>query len=188
MNKRSDKMFHEFEKFFNISISDTSKEYRDALVVFRDKYQGKDFGEGLYRVFSDMEVTKWKEIITEAYPDFAGKFEPFAFDWLGRCFAIDLRNNTMANILMFEIGTADVLEIPCDLSDFSNVEIPNYSESCLASNFYKEWKEAKKQILEHSKCAGYKIPLFLGGDDEISNLELCDMDVYWFICSSAKLK
>lgn len=181
-------MFQKFDNFFNISYSNASSENSDSLMVFRDKYQGKDFGEGIYRVFSEEEVPKWKEIITEGYPDFTNKFEPFAYDWLGRCFAIDLRKNTIGNILLFEIGTADVLEIPCDLVDFHNEEIPMYNESCLASTFFKEWKEVNKQILEHNKCAGYKIPLFLGGNDEISNLELSDMEVYWFICSSAKNK
>ena len=31
-------------------------------------------------------------------------------------------------------------------------------------------------------CVGYKIPLFLGGNDEISNLEITDMEIYWGIC------
>lgn len=181
-------MFNGFETFFNISNSDATSENTDALISFRNKYQGKDFGEGIYRVFNEEEVPKWKEIISECYPDFTKKFEPFAYDWLGRCFAVDLRNKSTGNILLFEIGTADVLEIPCDFVNFHNEEIPMHNESCLASTFFNEWKEVNKLILEHNKCAGYKIPLFLGGNDDISNLELSDMEVYWFICSSAKNK
>ena len=128
-------MFQGFENFFSVSNSNASNENSDALMVFRDKYQGKDFGEGIYRVFSEEEVPKWKEIISQGFPDFTNKFEPFAYDWLGRCFAIDLRKNTMGNILLFEIGTADVLEIPCDFVDFHNEEIPMFNESCLAINF-----------------------------------------------------
>ena len=89
---------------------------------------------------------------------------------------------------MFEIGTADVLKIPCNFVEFHNQEIPLYNEACLASKFFNEWKETHKQTLEHNKCAGYKIPLFLGGKDEVSNLELSDMEVYWFICSSVKIR
>ncbi|MCP2517553.1 MAG: T6SS immunity protein Tdi1 domain-containing protein [Achromobacter mucicolens] len=29
----------------------------------------------------------------------------------------------------------------------------------------------------------YGIPLFLGGQDEVSNLELSDLDVYWHLLS-----
>ena len=31
------------------------------------------------------------------------------------------------------------------------------------------------------------MPLFLGGRDEIHNLELVDMDVYWSICGQLRL-
>ncbi|MBQ6554892.1 MAG: DUF1851 domain-containing protein, partial [Firmicutes bacterium] len=34
----------------------------------------------------------------------------------------------------------------------------------------------------------YKVPLFLGGEDDIPNLELCDMEVYWGILSQLKSK
>ncbi|MDD5936291.1 MAG: DUF1851 domain-containing protein [Clostridiales bacterium] len=179
-------MFQKFEEYFKISSPVTDRKYSDALMAFREKYQGMDFGEGIYRVFRQEEIEKWKTIISEGYPDFTNKFDPFAYDWLGRCFAMDLRNNSLGNILMFEIGTADVLNIPCNIVEFHNEEIPMYHESCLATSFFAEWKEVTKQVLEHNKCAGYKIPLFLGGSDEISNLELSDMEVYWFICSAAK--
>ncbi len=38
------------------------------------------------------------------------------------------------------------------------------------------------------KCAGYKIPLFIGGNDTVDNLELSDIYVYWEICSQLKNK
>ena len=28
-------------------------------------------------------------------------------------------------------------------------------------------------------CVGYRIPLFLGGDDSLENMEVSDMEVYW---------
>ena len=34
------------------------------------------------------------------------------------------------NILMFEIGTNDVLEIPCTFDKFLNEEIPLYADAC----------------------------------------------------------
>ncbi|CAE6797130.1 hypothetical protein R75461_05007 [Paraburkholderia nemoris] len=34
-----------------------------------------------------------------------------------------------------------------------------------------------------SQCVGYKRPLFLGGADELHNLELTDLDVYWTLSS-----
>lgn len=181
-------MFDNFENFFNLSVKDNRDVTTDEISVFRKKYHGMSFGNGIYRVFNDNDIEKWKKIITEGYPDFENCFEPFAYDWLGRCFAIDLRNDAKDKILMFEIGTADVLEIPCSFIGFHEEEIPLYPDACLASNFFNEWREENGIDLRPDKCAGYKIPLFLGGNDTAENLEISDMEVYWYICSSAKNK
>lgn len=29
------------------------------------------------------------------------------------------------------------------------------------------------------ECGGYRIPLFLGGEDSLENMEVSDMEVYW---------
>ena len=96
---------------------------------------GKRFGEGLFNSFSIENVEKWTEIIDQAYSEFKGLYKAFGYDWLGRCFGIDLRKNTYGNILMFEIGTNDVLEIPCSFEKFLNEEIPLYADACLAKSF-----------------------------------------------------
>ena len=36
-------------------------------------------------------------------------------------------------------------------------------------------------MLKHSECVGYKVPIYLNGKDEVSNLEVSDMEVYWGI-------
>jgi len=78
-----------------------------------------DRGKGVFSSFSTDNVKKWTEIVEEGYPEFAGQFQLFGYDWLGR-------------------------------------------------------------------CIGYKIPLFLGGEDVIVNLEDSDMEVYWYIVSEIK--
>ena len=91
---------------------------------------GKRFGHWLSNSFSKDNVKKWTEIVSEAYPEFQNLFKIFGYDWLGRCFGIDLRKSTYGNILMFEIGTNDVLEIPCTFDKFLNEEIPLYADVC----------------------------------------------------------
>jgi hypothetical protein len=34
---------------------------------------------------------------------------------------------------------------------------------------------------DRRQCVGYKIPLFLGGEDGPDNFEISDLDVYWHI-------
>jgi hypothetical protein len=186
MMKGGVSMFNEFEKFFNLSTEEDDPSANGTLTLFRRKYNGMSLGDGIFRVFRDDDIEKWRQIITEAYPELVFCFEPFAYDWLGRCFAIDLRNGTRDNVFLIEIGTADVLEIPLRFIDFIENEIPLNHEACLATSFFGKWKKGNPNDLQHDKCAGYKIPLFLGGSDTIDNLELSDMEVYWYVCSAAK--
>jgi len=179
-------MYEKFEDYFKIEIKNNENSNFDEITYFKQKYQGMTFGNGLYRVFNKAAIDKWKQIITEGYPGFENYFEPFAYDWLGRCFAVDIRNGKMGNVLMFEIGTADVLEIPCNFMSFHEEEIPHYHDSCLASSFFNEWRIYNTDDLQNDKCVGYKIPLFLGGTDTVDNLEVSDMEVYWNVCSYYK--
>lgn len=173
--------------FLNFFSEKAKVEYSDDLYNdFIGQLGGKSFGEGVFKSFSANNVGKWMEIVAEAYPDFRNKFKLFGYDWLGRCFGIDLRDDTNGNILMFEIGTNDVLEIPCPFEKFLNEEIPLYSDACLAEPFFYEWMEYYKTEIKYGRCAGYKIPLFLGGEDVINNLEDSDMEVYWGVLTQIK--
>lgn len=169
----------EFAKFFNIQ----EKQISDIKSVddFIRQLGGQQFNNGLFRVFKAEDVEKWQNNVETAFKNFVGKFKLFAFDWLGRCFGIDLRKESYGNILMFEIGTNDVLEIPCQFFEFLNEEIPQYNNECLATSFFEEWKNYSNQQITYNQCVGYKVPLFLNGKDIITNLEISDMDVYWSI-------
>jgi hypothetical protein len=42
--------------------------------------------------------------------------------------------------------------------------------------------------LGFNECVGYRTPLFLGGSDDVANLEISDIDVYWTIMGQLRLK
>lgn len=171
----------EFARFF--SVPEKYVKGIKSVDDFISRFGGYQFGDGLFRIFKSDDLAMWQNNVESAFGNFAGKFKLFAFDWLGRCFGIDLRQNTFGNILMFEIGTNDVLEIPCQFMEFLNEEIPQYHDECLASSFFKEWKNNTNKQIAYDECVGYKIPLFLNGVDDINNLEISNMDVYWHIFS-----
>lgn len=177
-------MFRDFLLFFDENdIVEYSENLYDDFII---QLGGKIFGNGLFNSFSKDNVKKWTEIVSEAYPDFKNIFKIFGYDWLGRCFGIDLRRNTYGNILMFEIGTGDVLEIPCSFEIFLNEEIPLYTDACLAQSFFNEWMKCSDKTIVYGRCVGYKIPLFLGGEDSVNNLEDSDMEVYWNVITQIK--
>ncbi len=189
-------MFKDFCKYFNIPEIDKNKCYlKDKLndiekLAFGfnellSNYQGNSFGEGIYRLHNYDNIEKWNRIVSEAFPEFEERIQCFGYDWLGRQFSLDKSRimDEQPQILMFEPGTGEVLEIPCNFMQFHNDEIPNYHEACLASEFFHEWMMINGYKLTVKSCAGYRILLFLGGDDTVENLEISDMEVYWSICS-----
>lgn len=88
--------------------------------------------------------------------------------------------------MLFEIGTGEVLVIESNFLDFINIELPQNHNACLAYSFYQDWLKNGGEAVNYGQCIGYKIPLFLGGKDEISNLEISDMDVYWTVLAQFK--
>lgn len=93
---------------------------------------GKTFGNGIYRLFTKDECDKWIKIVEEAFPKYAGYIDVFAYDWQGRIFAI---NKNKGTVLLFEPGFGDVLAIEANFIDFHDIEIAEYPNDCLASDF-----------------------------------------------------
>lgn len=84
---------------------------------------------------------------------------------------------------MFEPGTGEVLEIPCNIVSFHNEGLNEFRDAALADKFYLEWTQSGGIAPGYNQCIGYKVPLFLGGLDELNNLEVLDIDVYWHLLS-----
>lgn len=168
-------MFEKFYKFVGIE----EHEAVDSPESFLKDFSGASFRKGMYRIHKVEDIGKWTKIVEEAFPKYAGNILVFGYDWLGRQFA---QNSQTGKILLFEPGTGEVLNIPVDFVQLHDEEIADYSEDSLASEFFEEWFGSEDGCeIPHDKCVGYKVPLFLNGDDNLSNLELSDMEVYWGI-------
>jgi hypothetical protein len=74
------------------------------------------------------------------------------------------------------------LNTKANFVDFHDILAPEYPQDCFAFNFFNKWFEASGHyVLKYDQCVGYKVPLFLNGQDELENLEVSDMEVYWEI-------
>lgn len=184
-------VFDDFVSFFNKQINKSFNKSDEVLLKIDQHangfaemfsiYGGESFGNGLYRLHKISEFSYWNNMIGRAFPEYENGIYCFGYDWLGRQFALDqgrIKGN-MYEILMFEPGTGEVLEIPCNFLEFHNEEIVKYHDACLASQFFYEWEEINPTTLSPIECVGYKVPLFLSGEDVLGNLELSNMDVYW---------
>lgn len=165
-----------FEKFLDF-VGYKEDEKIKSINEFNKLLNGKSFLNGMYRLFKTNDIEKWNIIVEKSFPLYKNRILVFGYDWLGRIFGL---NNKTGTVLLFEPGTGEVLDIPASFEDFHNIEIVDYHEDSLASNFFKEWfSKNNKYQLKYSECVGYKVPLFLNGDDVIENLEVSDMEVYW---------
>lgn len=153
-------------------------ENADSVEEFLQKFGGQSFLRGLYRLHYSSEVEKWNEIVGRAFPPARGSVQVFGYDWAGRIFAVYNETDT---VLILEPGTGEAFDTGKDFVGFHNEEIPKNHSICLMSEYFQEWKSTNIREIKHDQCIGYKIPLFLNGKDDLENLEVSDMEVYWEI-------
>lgn len=153
----------------------------DGYAEFAARYAGWTFGGGLYRVLDSRSGPLMAELLAEAFPALTGDSVPFAVDWLGRLFTLSGSHSDV--VLLFEPGTGEVLEIPATFSTFHDSELVDDHDAALASGFFAEWCAGHGDgiPLTINDCVGYRVPLFLGGKDEVENLSVVDLSVYWSI-------
>lgn len=149
---------------------------------FMGRFAGCSFNGGIYRVPGRKGMAQWTEIARRTFPDFAGRILCcFSYDWLGRQFALDGQRmeNGEPMVLMIDPGVGEILDIPCNFANFHNNELVEYEDEALASEMFRAWRGSGQPGPGHNECVAHKVPLFLGGADELDNYELTDMSVCW---------
>jgi hypothetical protein len=112
-----------------------------GLPEFLSEFGGASFRSGLYRVVLASEIAGWNARIEAAYPEFASQITCFAYDWLGRAFALNQSRleGGRPGVTMFEPGTGEALEIPCNLQTFHTEGLLEFGEAALAISFFEDW-------------------------------------------------
>lgn len=153
------------------------------MTAFLAEHGGASYSEGMYRIFTVVDMARWTEIALEQFPEFRGRVFCFGADWLGRIFALDFKRLDSSQFLVFmmEPGTGQVLEIPATFMQFHDHELVQRQDAALAASSYKRWLSSGGPQPTFQQCVGYKKPLFLNGEDDAPNLEIVDMEVYWSI-------
>lgn len=162
-------------------------EQSEGYMEFTRMYAGAEFDGGLYRVHDADSGSRSMRAIDEYFPWRAGELFPFAFDWLGRQYALDSskRQKGGFRVVLLEPGSGQILNTPEDFAGFHERELVEFASEDLAIEFYRAWSQQHSARtgspleLSWNECVGFKVPLFLGGLDELQNLEVVDMDVYW---------
>lgn len=157
--------------------------YRELL----GEHAGATFENGLYRLHSASTAQLASELIADAFPDIAAHVRPFGYDWLGRQFVVDFGSVDRSGapiVTMLAVGEGATFDMQADLVRFHDVELLEHPAEALALPLFEEWADQHQDALPlpHQDCVGYRLPLFVGGREELANLELSDLDVYWTLC------
>lgn len=179
-----------YEDFLSAFPSDggTAEPFNDPRLAQLDGFNelvglgaGLSFGKGIVRIHSEREALRASGLIRESFPAYGDRVVPIAKDWLGRQFAVPLADGAARPglLLLIEPGSGEVFEIDCRVVDLFNVEMVADPETFLASDLFEEWREENPVMLPSDQCVGFKVPLFLGGEGSVDNLEVCDESVYW---------
>lgn len=158
---------------------------------FAAAFAGASFAGGLYRTHDALSGPRAWAAVREGFPELAHRACPFGYDWLGRQFALDAERveNGQRLVLLIEPGTGESLEIPVSFEAFHEAELVDYADAALATEFFEALADKHPEWIPIARdaCIGYRVPLFLGGQDVVDNLEVTDLDVYWSICGQLRL-
>ncbi|MBI3346937.1 MAG: hypothetical protein HY020_06965 [Burkholderiales bacterium] len=131
--------------------------------------------KGAFRFVDDQSRKRWTKIVEAAFPGFEGIIEVFGFDWTGRAFGIDTRDD---EIVRFDPDTGDTVTAAESLFDFLENELVEWPDDMVELAFFQAWRD-KHGPVPVGKCVGFKTPLRLGGKDEDANKTVSDLEVYW---------
>ena len=107
------------------------------------------------------------EGFTFGFPSYAEHVLLFSHNWLGRQFGLPSSDagDSTPRVILFEPGVGKAFDIAADLLAFHNDVLVNQADAALATSFFADWKKAHPETIPigPNDCAGYRIPLFLGG-------------------------
>lgn len=177
-------MYKGFIDYFGLQddIATKGKSVEDFVSTFSKQ----QLDEGLFNIFDINDIDLWTMQMHDIYPNIKKSYRIFGFDWLGRCFGIISKKLGKDEILIFDPRDLEVYSIQCNFLDFINEEIPQNPEKYLLLNSFEQWKKLTNKQIPEMHCVGYNVPLFLGGQGTLENLEVTDMDVYWSITAQLK--
>lgn len=161
-----------FEQAFLMRIA--NPELRELF----SKFGGVSFNNGAYRIVSPKNMKAANDAVALAFPEYKGAATVFGYDWLGNCFCYDLKKT---DVLICEWGNNETYSTSCTLYNFHNRELIDHPDNALMMNFYRTWLGKNNRPPWVDQCVGYKKPLFLGGEDEVANLQTNNLEVYWSV-------
>lgn len=109
-------------------------ETNPKIKALLERHEGATFENGLIRIHNAGSFYFWPGLPFEFFKRYRGKAYVFAYDWMGRQYAV-LGENI---ILMLDPATAEVFELKVSLEEFFNVDLSQGKEDLLEQSKFLE--------------------------------------------------
>jgi len=184
MNQMFSALVERFPVTDSFPVESVPSELPPALRNTFEEFGGATLDRGFYRFHIPSSARRSDLACAQLIGGFEGQFRCFAFDWLGREIAADMRPGRPHSIIIVDPGGGEYLTTPCVIEDWHD-SVANLDDDPLAWTFYRDWQKSNPAFheLRFDQAIGYRVPLFLGGQDEVDNLEVTDREVYFEICT-----
>jgi hypothetical protein len=139
------------------------------------------YNDGLYAIIARKEATALTQLVETVFPTAPGKLAAFAVDWMGRVFCADgynLDSQGAPTISFFDLAEPTSFATDVDFETFHNVTAVDDMADVFNLEQFSRWTAENKPPADGKSCIGYKVPLFLGGEDDQENMERTDRLVY----------
>ncbi|MDR0283891.1 MAG: hypothetical protein LBI33_03245 [Propionibacteriaceae bacterium] len=150
-------------------------------------YCGRSFNEGVLRFHDATTAPNFRDLCHEAFPELRRldrKADVLAFDWSGKQYlTAKIAGSKDLTILVADIGTG-TLETLATVAEFAVVLKMDNMRDFFNAEAYDQWRTHvghPDDGLAFTDCVEYTTPLWLGGEDDPTNMQLIDMDVSWTI-------
>jgi hypothetical protein len=184
MNPMFSALVRRFPVTDRLPVEPAPSDLPPALLAVFDEFGGATLDNGFYRFHVASSARRSDQACANLIGGFAGRFRCFAVDWLGREIAADARPGRPNKVIIVDPGGGEYLTTPCVIEDWHDA-VAEPDGDPLAVTFYQDWKKANPEFrgLRFDQAIGYRVPLFLGGEDEVTNLEVTDRETYFEICT-----
>lgn len=162
-----------------------------TLTGLFEKAAGRILVDGFLRFHTPESAHASYEACTRMIEGIEGRYYPFAFDWSGREFLFDIRDpeSKPRYVIMIDPAEGEYYTTGLTIDEFFEAAVDE-DEDALAYPSYEEWRESAPEAgpLGFDRVVGYKVPLSLGGSDEVANMEVTDFRVYFELCTQIALQ
>jgi hypothetical protein len=145
-----------------------------------DVYSGCTFGNSIYRLHTQ-ETGKWADEMLRRTVPRPSTCYCFGFDWLGRQFALHPRDRAgdEPGVALIDPVERRVLMTDRQYFLFHVEEVVDDPNSSFEFDDFEQWERANPESLplKFNQIVGYKIPLSLGGEHEVENMMVVDIEV-----------